>query len=145
MALGVGAGDAVFVPSFTFAATAEVVPLVNATPVFVDVLPDTFNMDPESLKRAIAEAKGQGLRPACVIPVDLFGLPADYDAIDADRARERPEGDRRRAPRASARSYHGRKPARSATSPRPPSSRPSRSAATATAARSSPTTTNSPR
>ena len=55
MALGIKAGDAVFVPSFTFAATAEVVPLVNATPVFVDVLPDTFNMDPESLKRAIAK------------------------------------------------------------------------------------------
>ena len=83
MALGVKAGDAVFVPSFTFAATAEVVPLVNATPVFVDVLPDTFNMDPESLKRAIAHARTLGLNPACVIPVDLFGLPADYDALIA--------------------------------------------------------------
>ena len=81
MALGIGAGDAVFVPSFTFAATAEVVPLVNATPVFVDVLPDTFNMDPESLKRAIAHAKDQGLRPAAIIPVDLFGLPADFQAL----------------------------------------------------------------
>ena len=83
MALGLKAGDAVFVPSFTFAATAEIVPLVNATPVFVDVLPDTFNMDPESLKRAIAAAKAAGLRPACVIPVDLFGLPADYDVLIA--------------------------------------------------------------
>ena len=83
MALGIKAGDAVFVPSFTFAATAEVVPLVNATPVFVDVLPDTFNMDPESLKRAIVKARADGLRPACVIPVDLFGLPADYDALIA--------------------------------------------------------------
>ncbi|MBB6012248.1 dTDP-4-amino-4,6-dideoxygalactose transaminase [Aquamicrobium lusatiense] len=81
MALGVKAGDAVFVPSFTFAATAEVVPLVGATPVFVDVLPDTFNMDPESLKRAIAHARTLGLNPACVIPVDLFGLPADYDVL----------------------------------------------------------------
>jgi len=81
MVLGVKAGDAVFVPSFTFAATAEVVPLVNATPVFVDVLPDTFNMDPESLKRAIVHARELGLNPACVIPVDLFGLPADYDAL----------------------------------------------------------------
>lgn len=81
MALGVKAGDAVFVPSFTFAATAEVVPLVGATPVFVDVLPDTFNMDPESLKRAIAHARNLGLNPACVIPVDLFGLPADYDVL----------------------------------------------------------------
>ena len=81
MALDIKAGDAVFVPSFTFAATAEVVPLVGATPVFVDVLPDTFNLDPQSLKAAIAHAKEIGLRPACVIPVDLFGLPADYDAI----------------------------------------------------------------
>jgi len=81
MALGVKAGDAVFVPSFTFAATAEVVPLVNATPVFVDVLPDTFNMDPESLRRAIVHAREIGLNPACVIPVDLFGLPADYDVL----------------------------------------------------------------
>ena len=83
MALGVKAGDAVFVPSFTFAATAEVVPQVNATPVFVDVLPDTFNMDPESLKRAIIHARSLGLNPACVIPVDLFGLPADYDTLIA--------------------------------------------------------------
>ena len=83
MALGVKAGDAVFVPSFTFAASAEVAPLVNATPVFVDVLPDTFNMDPESLKRAITHAREIGLRPACVMPVDLFGLPADYDALIA--------------------------------------------------------------
>lgn len=83
MALGVGRGDAVFVPSFTFAATAEVAPLVEATPVFVDVLPDTFNIDPESLKRAIVAAKSAGLRPACVIPVDLFGLPADYDVLIA--------------------------------------------------------------
>ena len=81
MALGIKNGDAVFVPSFTFAATAEVVPFLNATPVFVDCLPDTFNMDPESLKRAIVHAKSLGLNPACVIPVDLFGLAADYDAI----------------------------------------------------------------
>lgn len=83
MALKIGAGDAVFVPAFTFAATAEVVPLLNATPVFVDCLADTFNMDPKSLKRAITHAKEQGLRPACVIPVDLFGLPAAYDEINA--------------------------------------------------------------
>lgn len=82
MALGVGQGDAVFVPAFTFAATAEAVPLVNATPVFVDVLGDTFDMDPESLKRSIAHARTLGLRPAAVIPVDLFGLPADYDALE---------------------------------------------------------------
>ncbi|MGC4025958.1 MAG: DegT/DnrJ/EryC1/StrS family aminotransferase, partial [Mesorhizobium sp.] len=83
MALGVGVGDAVFVPSFTFAATAEIAPLVGATPVFVDVLPDTFNMDPASLKRAIAQTKDDGLRPAVVIPVDLFGLAADYNTIEA--------------------------------------------------------------
>ena len=81
MALNVKSGDAVFVPSFTFAATAEVVPLVGATPIFVDVLPDTFNMDPISLKRAIVQAKSIGLSPKCVIPVDLFGLAADYDQI----------------------------------------------------------------
>ncbi len=83
MAKDVGRGDAVFVPSFTFTATAEVAVLVNATPVFVDVHPDTMCMDANSLERAVAVAKKTGLRPACVIPVDLFGLPADYDAIGA--------------------------------------------------------------
>jgi dTDP-4-amino-4,6-dideoxygalactose transaminase len=83
MALGVGAGDAVFVPTFTFAATAEVVPLLGATPVFVDSRSDTFNMDPDSLRRAVAEAKRQGLRPRVVIPVDLFGLSADMPTIEA--------------------------------------------------------------
>lgn len=81
MAWGVKAGDAVFCPSFTFCATAEVVPWVGATPVFVDVLPDTFNMDPASLEAAIVVAKRQGLNPRVVIPVDLFGQPADLDAI----------------------------------------------------------------
>jgi len=81
MAWGVKAGDAVFCPSFTFCATAEVVPWVGATPVFVDVLPDTFNMDPASLEAAIIVAKRQGLNPRVVIPVDLFGQPADLDAI----------------------------------------------------------------
>ena len=81
MALGAGAGDAVFVPAFTFAATAEVVPLVGAVPVFVDVDDRTFNMDPESLERAIAHARARGLKPFAVIPVDLFGLPADYDRL----------------------------------------------------------------
>lgn len=83
MALGVGKGDAVFVPAFTFAATAEIMPFVNATPFFVDVDPYTFNMDVGSLKRSIVEAVSRGLRPACVIPVDLFGLPADYDELIA--------------------------------------------------------------
>lgn len=89
MALGVGAGDAVFVPSFTFAATAEVVPLLGATPVFVDSSPRTFNMDPESLGRCIAEARRLGLEPRAVIPVDLFGLPADLPTIEKIAAAER--------------------------------------------------------
>jgi dTDP-4-amino-4,6-dideoxygalactose transaminase len=82
MARGIGPGDAVFVPAFTFAATAETVALQRATPVFVDVLPETFNMDPESLKDAIQVAKAVGLKPRAVITVDLFGLPSDYDAIE---------------------------------------------------------------
>ncbi|MGH1354052.1 MAG: DegT/DnrJ/EryC1/StrS family aminotransferase [Thalassovita sp.] len=83
MALGTSKGDAVFVPSFTFAATAEVVPSTGATPVFVEVDPVSFNMDATSLKRAINHAKALGLTPKVVIPVDLFGLPADYDALTA--------------------------------------------------------------
>lgn len=81
MAWEVGPGDAVFVPSFTFVATAEVVAWVGATPVFVDVLPDTFNMDPASLEAAVAAAPGLGLTPRVIIPVDLFGQPADYDRL----------------------------------------------------------------
>lgn len=83
MAKNVGPGDAVFCPSFTFAATAEVVALRGATPVFTDILPETFNMDPASLEAAITVAKQKGLKLAGIIPVDLFGLPADYDAINA--------------------------------------------------------------
>ena len=82
-ARGIKAGDAVFCPSFTFAATAEVVAWFGATPIFIDVFPDTFNMDPSSLERGIATAKQLGLKPACAIPVGLFGQPADYDAIEA--------------------------------------------------------------
>lgn len=81
MALDVKPGDAIFVPSFTFAATAEVVALRGATPFFVDVLPDTFNLDVESLKRSILDARAMGLNPKCVIPVDLYGLAADFDQI----------------------------------------------------------------
>lgn len=81
MALGVGTGDAVFVPSFTFAATAEVVPGLGATPFFVDIDTRTYNMAPESLSSSILRARKLGLKPAVVIPVDLFGLPADYPAI----------------------------------------------------------------
>lgn len=81
MAKGTRPGHAVFVPSFTFVATAEVVAWVGATPFFVDVQEDSFNMDPASLERAVEDAKAQGLEPSGVIPVDLFGQPADYDAI----------------------------------------------------------------
>ncbi len=81
MALGVKTGDAVLCPSFTFAATAEVIALAGATPVFVDVNEDTFNMDARNLRSAIAAARAAGLRPVGVITVDLFGQPADYGAI----------------------------------------------------------------
>ena len=84
MAWGIGRGDAVFVPSFTFAATAEVVPWFDAEPVFVDVDADTYNMDPVALERAIDGIKAEGrLTPRVVIAVDLFGQPADYPAIKA--------------------------------------------------------------
>jgi len=83
MAKGVGRGDAVFCPSFTFCATGEAVALTGATPVFVDVDETTFNMDPGSLTRGIATATKSGLKPRAVIPVDLFGQSADHDAIAA--------------------------------------------------------------
>jgi dTDP-4-amino-4,6-dideoxygalactose transaminase len=81
MALGIGPGDAVICPSFTFTATAEVVVLVGATPVFADVEEASFNLDPMSLQRACANARQLGLQPKAVIPVDLFGQPADYGRI----------------------------------------------------------------
>jgi dTDP-4-amino-4,6-dideoxygalactose transaminase len=83
MAKGVGRGDAVFCPSFTFSATGEAVALTGATPVFVDVDEATFNMDANSLKRGIATAIKLGLKPRAVIPVDLFGQSANHDAIGA--------------------------------------------------------------
>jgi dTDP-4-amino-4,6-dideoxygalactose transaminase len=81
MAKGIGPGDAVICPAFTFCATAEVVVLLGATPVFADVDADTFNLNAASVKRAVATAKRHGLTPKALIPVDLFGLPADYDAL----------------------------------------------------------------
>ncbi len=88
MAMGVKPGDAVFVPAFTFAATAGSVVSVGATPVFVDVDAATFNMDPADLERAIDETVKAGkLQPRAVMPVDLYGLPADYPAISAVAAR----------------------------------------------------------
>lgn len=83
MAKGIGPGDAVLVPSFTFCATGEVVALAGATPVLVDVEDQAFNIDPASLKRGIATAQQLNLKPKAVIPVDLFGQSADHDAIAA--------------------------------------------------------------
>jgi dTDP-4-amino-4,6-dideoxygalactose transaminase len=80
-ALGVGPGDAVLCPSFTFCATAEVAALVGATPVFVDVDATTFNIDVSGIPGAVAAAKAAGLTPKVVIPVDLFGLAADHAAV----------------------------------------------------------------
>jgi dTDP-4-amino-4,6-dideoxygalactose transaminase len=81
MAKDIGPGDAVLCPTFTFCATAEVVALTGATPVLVDVNEVTFNIDAASLTRGIATARKAGLKPKAVIPVDLFGQPADFDAI----------------------------------------------------------------
>ena len=88
MAKGVGRGDAVLCPSFTFCATGEAVALTGATPVFVDVDQETFNMDAASVSRGIATARQQGLTAKAVMPVDLFGQSADHDAIGAIAASE---------------------------------------------------------
>jgi len=91
MANNVGPGDAVFLPPFTFMATAEVVALTGATPIFVDIDPKTYCIDPEKLEHAIVSLQQgrmptpktpSGLKPRCIIPVDLFGIPADYEAIN---------------------------------------------------------------
>ena len=85
----IGPGDAVFVPAFTFAATAEVVALAGATPVFVDVEDDTYNISLLSLEAALAMVRRDGvLRPRVVIPVDLFGQPADYRRLEPFVERE---------------------------------------------------------
>ncbi len=81
MAWGVGPGDAVFVPSFTYVASAETPAQLGATPFFVDVLEDSFNIDPDSFAQAVRDARAQNLRPAVVIAVDLFGQPSDIDAV----------------------------------------------------------------
>jgi dTDP-4-amino-4,6-dideoxygalactose transaminase len=97
MAYGIGSGDAIFTTPFTFIATAEVISLLGATPVFVDIDPKTFNIDPEQLDKAITALKtidpslhplpltpdSSLLMPRGIIPVNLFGLPADYDRINA--------------------------------------------------------------
>lgn len=95
MAIGVGPGDAVFTSPFTFIATSEVISLLGATPVFVDVNPVTLNIDSAALERAILALRDnspkdyplprteEALKPKAVIPVDIFGIPADYDSINA--------------------------------------------------------------
>lgn len=89
LARGIDTGDAVFVPAFTYNATANAVLLTGATPVFVDIDPTTYNMDAKDLERRIVEVRKNGvLRPRAVIPVDLFGSPADYDAISVIAKRE---------------------------------------------------------
>jgi len=80
--------EAVFVPSFTFVSTAEVVVLAGAVPVFVDVNPDTYLIDVDSLESAINKAKEEGLKPKIIIPVDIFGQTADYEAIRQIAERE---------------------------------------------------------
>ena len=83
MALGLEPGDAVFCPAFTFIATAEAPALRGAHPVFADVDPVTYNLDPADLEAKILKVKNEGrLRPRVIIPVDLFGLPADYRALE---------------------------------------------------------------
>lgn len=82
MAEGIGRGDAVFLPAFTYTATAEVPLVLGATPIFVDVAPETFNMDLADLARRVEQVAKEGrLRPRAVVGVDLFGLPADWPAI----------------------------------------------------------------
>lgn len=84
MAWNIGEGDAVFVPDFTFFSSAETAAYEGATPVFTDILEDTFNMDPDSLERAVKAVLAEGkLTPKAIVTVDLFGLPADYDRIRA--------------------------------------------------------------
>lgn len=83
MAWDVKCGDAVFVPSFTFYSTAEVVSMLGATPIFVDTNPRTFNIDVNKLEKSIQKVKEGGvLNPKVIIPVDLFGLPAEYEKIE---------------------------------------------------------------
>lgn len=88
MAKGLGPGDAVLCPAFTYTATPETIALLGATPVFVDVDPATFNIRPSEIAIGAEAARRAGLRPVAVIAVDLFGLPADYDAVLAAAARE---------------------------------------------------------
>ncbi len=89
LAYGIGPGDAVFVPSFTFTATAEVILLAGASPVFIDVDANSFNLDLSDLEQKVAATRTEGkLKPKAILAVDLFGLPADWDQLNALAARE---------------------------------------------------------
>ncbi|MDD2862783.1 MAG: aminotransferase class I/II-fold pyridoxal phosphate-dependent enzyme, partial [Acidiphilium sp.] len=88
MAEGIGPGDAVFLPAFTYTATAEVPLLLGATPVFVDIDPATFQIDPVHLRVRIGDAVTRGLRPRAIIGVDLFGQPAPWPELRAIAAKE---------------------------------------------------------
>jgi dTDP-4-amino-4,6-dideoxygalactose transaminase len=82
MAKGIGPGDAVITTSFSYIATAEVIALLGATPIFCDIYPETFNINPNGLDEAYDKAVSEGLTPKAIISVDLFGLPARYRLID---------------------------------------------------------------
>ena len=82
LAKNIGPGDAVLTTPFTYIATAEVIALVGATPIFVDIYPETYNINPEGIVKAVEEAKNKGLNPKAIIPVDLFGLPARFRVIE---------------------------------------------------------------
>ena len=82
LAKNFGPGDAILTTPFTYIATAEVISLIGATPVFVDIYPETFNLNPNEIIKAIKEAKSKGLKPCAIISVDLFGLPARYRMIE---------------------------------------------------------------
>ncbi|CAG9948839.1 unnamed protein product [Clonostachys rosea f. rosea IK726] len=83
MALNIQVGDAVFVPTFTFVASVEPVVLLGATPIFLDIEPETFTIDPNLIDQGVKLARSSGYRPVGIIAVDIFGHPADYDALHA--------------------------------------------------------------
>ena len=88
MAKGIGPGDAVITTPFTYIATAEVIALLGAEPVFADIYPNTFNINPYEIEKAINRAKKKGLNPKAIIPVDLFGLPSRYRVINEIASQE---------------------------------------------------------
>ena len=147
MARRVGRGDAIFTTPFTFIAIAEVVQLLGATPVFVDIDPHTYNLKPEALEEALADLprnpRTAGLTPRGIITVDLFGQPADYDRINA-LAREQGLFVVEDAAQSFGATYRGRRAGALAEAAATSFFPPSPWAVTVTAAPYSPTTTISP-